>query len=391
MQASSSGSPSSAPSAARRNSLLIVSYNFPPQLGGIEQVCVQLARALHRAGIEVHVVAKDQPAASKFDADEPYTIHRYRGADLGLSRVLSGLLRQGYQRVLCMQWTSAIWLAGLRSLVGSPQVLAVLVHGKELYPSPRSPFPAAWQRAALLRVLSAASHLLPNSAFTAELLGQCASHPNVQRLTFGVEASRFVAPDRAATQHWRRGRPGPFVSTLGRLVPRKGVDTLLRALPLLSARHPSVQCLVAGDGPDASRLVRLAAELGVSAHVEFVGRVPEERLNALYAASDVFALLSRVEQGGNDVEGFGLVLLEAQAAGCPVITTREGGMRDAIVPDVTGLLVDARDPAEFAAHAGALLADAERLRAMSLAAQAHAKTQTWDATARQLLAAIAEA
>ena len=336
------------------------------------------------------MIAKQQPGAAEFDAAEPYHVHRYSGADLGMTRILSGLLRQGHQRVLCMQWTSALWLAGLRAWVGSPQVLAVMVHGKELYPSPRSPFPAAWQRAALVRVMGAASHVLPISAFTADLLRQCAAHPYVQRVALGVDAARFVAPDRAATQHWRRGRPGPFVSTLARLVPRKGVDTLLRALPALIARHPGLQCLVAGDGPDASRLVKLAGELGVSAHVEFVGRVPEERMNALYAASDLFVLLSRVEQGGSDVEGFGLVLLEAQAAGCPVITTREGGMPDAIVPDVTGLLVDARDPAAVAAQAGALLADGERLRAMSLAAQSHARTQTWDATASQVLAAIAE-
>ena len=373
---------------ARRNSLLIVSYNFPPQVGGIEQLCVELARALHRLGVEVHVLTKLQPSAAEFDAGEPYSVHRYRGADLGLCQLLGRLLRDGHERVLCMQWTSAFWLAASRTLLGTPPVLAVMIMGKELYPSPRSPFPAAWQHTALRRVISAASHVLPISSFSEGRLQQRAPHPHVQTVTLGVDVSRFPEPDPREVQRWRAGRSGPIILTLARLVPRKGIDTLLRALPALLRQQPTLHCLVAGDGPDAARLRSLVSELGVADHVTFLGRIADADLNALYAACDLFALLSRADADGTDIEGFGLVLLEAQAAGCAVVTTSEGGMPDAMQPDVTGLLVSPHDPHAVAERIAALLADPARLQAMRGAALHYARTQTWEATAGRVLAML---
>jgi phosphatidylinositol alpha-1,6-mannosyltransferase len=380
---------SAAKAPAHGASLLIVSYNFPPQLGGIEQYCVQLARALHRLGVEVHVITKAQPGAASFDAGEPYSVHRYRAADLGLCSVLERLLRQGHDRVLCMQWTSATWLAARRALSGTPRTLAIVALGKELYPSPKSPFPKTLQEAALRRIMRSASHVFAISHFTAQLVSERAPHGNVQLVLPAVDAGSFVPASAQQIDRWRAGRTGPFLLTLARLVPRKGVDTLLRALPALISMHPSLHCFVAGDGPDRTRLTELARELGVEAHVEFLGRIADVDMSALYSASDLFALLSRADSQGTDVEGFGIVLLEAQAAGVPVVTTRAGGMPDALLPDITGILVDAYDHRDFAERAGALLADAPRRRAMSQAAIAHARTQTWQASAERVLDAFA--
>jgi phosphatidylinositol alpha-1,6-mannosyltransferase len=369
----------------QRSSLLIVSYNFPPQIGGIEQLCVGLARALHELGIEVHVIAKAQPGAASFDAHEPYTVHRYHAADVGLYASVAALLRQGHTRVLCMQWTSALWLAARRALTGTPETLGIMVLGKEIFPSPKSPFPKALLQQALQRVTSVATQLFPISHFTARLLRERVSNPNVHVLTLGVDPGRLqrAAPDQI--ERLRAGRPGPFLLSTGRLVPRKGFDTLLRALPTLIRRHPTLHCFIAGDGPDRGRLVALAQELGVERHVEFLGRVSDAELHLLYSAVDLFVLLSRQDSQGTDVEGFGLVLLEAQAMGTPVVTTAEGGMPDAMQADVSGLLVDANDPLDFAERAGALLADAERRQRMSQAALAYAREQTWQAVARRLL------
>ena len=375
-------------SAPPRNSLILVSYNFPPAVGGIEQLCVELARALHALGVEVHVLTKPQPSAAAFDAREPYRVHRFRGADVGLCVELAALLRAGHTRVLCLQWTSALWLAAARVVFGVPRVLGVMVMGKEIYPSPRSPFPEGLQLAALRRVIGAASHVLPISHFTEARLQARAPHPHVQTVTLGVDASRFPAPDAAAVERFRAGRPGPIVLSVARLVPRKGMDTLLRALPALLQQHPKLHCLLAGDGPDAERLHGIARKLDVESHVTFLGRVSDVDLPALYAACDVFALLSRADAGGSDIEGFGLVLLEAQAAGCAVVTTNEGGMPDAMQPDVTGVLVDAHDPDDAARRTGALLADAARLQAMRVAAVQYARTQTWQATAQRVLATL---
>jgi phosphatidylinositol alpha-1,6-mannosyltransferase len=203
-----------------------------------------------------------------------------------------------------------------------------------------------------------------------------------------VDAERFRRAGQAEIARWRGGRPGPILLTLARLVPRKGIDTLLRALPLMLPQHPELHCLVAGAGPDRERLTALAAELGVSAHVTFLGRVEDPDLRGLFSAADLFALLSRSDAAGTDVEGFGLVLLEAQAAGTPVASTRDGGMPDAFVPGRTGILVDALDPSDFAAQASALLADPQRKRAMSEAALAFARTQSWERSARFVLEAF---
>jgi phosphatidylinositol alpha-1,6-mannosyltransferase len=381
----SSRSESRARAPEPRSSLLIVSYNFPPQVGGIEQLCVGLARALHQLGIEVHVIAKAQPGAASFDAAEPYAVHRYHAADLGLYACVAALLRKGHQRVLCMQWTSALWLAARRALTGTPDTLAIMVLGKEIFPSPKSPFPKAMLQHALQRVTGAATQLFAISHFTARLLRERVSNPNVHVLTLGVDPGRLQRAEPDQIERVRAGRPGPFLLSTGRLVPRKGFDTLLRALPALTRVHPTLHCFIAGDGPDRDRLVALAHELGVERHVEFLGRVTDADLHVLYSAADLFALLSRQDAQGTDVEGFGLVLLEAQAVGTPVVTTTEGGMPDAMQPDITGLLVDAYDPQDFAERAGALLADPERRQRMSQAALAYAREQTWPTVATRLL------
>jgi len=151
--------------------------------------------------------------------------------------------------------------------------------------------------------------------------------------------------------------PGDFVIlTLTRLVARKGVDDLIRALAILP---PEIKLLVVGDGPDRSRLEGLAAEAGLRGRVVFTGYV--DRTRPFYQAADVFALASREEEGG-DVEGFGIVLLEAQALGLPVIGTSSGGIPEAFLDGFTGLLVPPGRPEELA-RAIDRLAKKEDLRA----------------------------
>src|SRR5690606_7883746 len=158
----------------------------------------------------------------------------------------------------------------------------------------------------------------------------------------GVDTDRFVPLDDAARAEARAsfGLPvdAPLVVGISRLVPRKGFDTLVRAAVRLRHSFPDLVVAIAGSGRDRGRLQRLARETG--APVRFLGRVPEERLPALYGCADVFAMLCRTRWAGLEQEGFGIVFVEAASAGVPQIAGASGGAAEAVVHGETGLVVD---------------------------------------------------
>jgi phosphatidylinositol alpha-1,6-mannosyltransferase len=173
------------------------------------------------------------------------------------------------------------------------------------------------------------------------------------------------------------GADRPVVLCVSRLVPRKGQDTLIRAWPAVRAAIPDAQLLLVGDGPYRGELRRLAGQLGVSGSVTFTGSVPADALPGYYAASDVFAMPCRTRRAGLDVEGLGIVYLEASAAGLPVIGGDSGGAPDAILDGETGYVVPGRDVAALAQRITGLLADPARARAMGQRGLAWVE-QEWD-------------
>ncbi len=162
---------------------------------------------------------------------------------------------------------------------------------------------------------------------------------------------------------------------VSRLVPRKGQDTLIRAWPAVRAAIPDARLLLVGDGPYRGELQRLAGQLKVAASVTFTGSVPD--LPGYYAAADVFAMPCRTRRAGLDVEGLGIVYLEASAAGLPVIGGDSGGAPDAILDGETGYVVPGRSVPVLAERIIALLADPARARAMGQRGQAWTE-QEWD-------------
>lgn len=152
----------------------------------------------------------------------------------------------------------------------------------------------------------------------------------------------------------------PVVVCVSRLVPRKGQDTLIRALPRILAAEPDTVLLIVGDGPYRRDLEKLAQESGVAASVRFTGPVPWERLPAHFGAGDVFAMPCRTRRGGLDVEGLGIVYLEASATGLPVVSGDSGGAPDAVLDGETGWIVRGGAPgapAETAERIVTLLRD----------------------------------
>jgi phosphatidyl-myo-inositol dimannoside synthase len=288
--------------------------------------------------------------------------------------------RRRADTVLAAQWGAAVGAAALRRTQRLER-LAIAAHGRELLLAPW-PRPASLGYAALRRgVLRSADALFPVSHYTGGLLTDLGL--DAARITVapnGVDATRFAPVDPTALRR-AHGLSGRVLLTVSRLVRRKGIDTTIAALAHLA---DDVRYVVVGEGPDRERLADLARPFGE--RVRLVGAVAEDDLAAWYSACDVFVMPARSEPP--DVEGFGLVFLEAGAAERPVVGARAGGVVDAIDDGETGLLVP---PGDVVALAGALRrilddrAFAERLGA---AGRARAEASSWDAVADRVAAAL---
>jgi phosphatidylinositol alpha-1,6-mannosyltransferase len=183
----------------------------------------------------------------------------------------------------------------------------------------------------------------------------------LEHLPSGVDTEQFQ-PDSLARKEIR-DRYGlgdrPTVVCVSRLWPRKGQDMLISALPALRQRVPDAALLLVGAGPYRRRLEALADQLGVARHVVFTGSVSWEELPAHYVAGDVFAMPCRTHGRGLDVEGLGIVYLEASASGLPVVAGRSGGAPETVLPGVTGQVIDGRELGQLVEVIGDLLADPE--------------------------------
>jgi phosphatidylinositol alpha-1,6-mannosyltransferase len=171
----------------------------------------------------------------------------------------------------------------------------------------------------------------------------------------------------------RRAYAGPdelLLLSVGRLQRRKGQDVAIQAVARLRAELPGLRYVIAGDGEDRPRLEQLVAEFQLQDRVFFAGAVTDAELPAYYAACDVFLMPNRVDEG--DIEGFGIVFLEAAATGKPVIGGDSGGVPEAVERNVTGLLVDGADVADVAAAIRELARCEPRRTRMGLAGRVRA-------------------
>jgi phosphatidyl-myo-inositol dimannoside synthase len=182
----------------------------------------------------------------------------------------------------------------------------------------------------------------------------------------------------------------PVVVCVSRLMPRKGQDVLVRSLPQIRRAAPDAALVLVGGGPSRGRLQRLATEVGVADHVVFSGSVNHSDLPAWYGVGDVFAMPCRERLGGLDVEGLGMVFLEAAGCGLPVVAGTSGGSVDAIRPDQTGILLSGQSVDEVASAVGDLLSDPIHAAAMGAAGrQWVSEAWSWEQTVRDFTSYLA--
>lgn len=338
-----------------RKKVLVVAADFKPLPGGVAEYAWQMARAFCAHDAETLVLAPRQPGAAKFDGESQLDIQRTRPA------LPSGRVR-GLRRKLLKVLSLASLCAGMRRLCRefAPDIvylpsmyplgaflprlrprLVTTFHGGEIFLHCRTSRFRKSNRKLLLRSCGRSIGILANSNYTARALAELGVDPGRITVTAcGADRERFQNAPKTQDAKERLGLTGrKVVLTVGRLDERKGFDTVIRCLPALALEFPDVYYVAVGAGPMRARLEALVKELNVQKHVRLTGRVDDAQVVDYMAACDVFAMPNRATADGS-VEGFGIVLLEANYCSKPVIAGRSGGAVDAVEHEKTGLLVD---------------------------------------------------
>ena len=365
---------------------LVVTNDFPPRPGGIQAFVHNLA-ARQPEG-EVVVYTSDWKGAAGFDAAQPFPVVRHPTSVLLPTPAAARRIRAVARAERCdrVWFGAAAPLALLAPALGLGRSVAS-THGHEVG---WAMLPGA--RQLLRRIGRDVDVVTYLGEYTRARIGAAMGPAaRLERLPSGVDTAVFRPDCGGAEVRARLGLANrPVVVCVSRLVPRKGQDVLIRALPAIARRVPGAALLCVGGGPDGPRLRRLAAEAGVAGDVVLTGSVPWEELPAYYDAGDVFAMPCRSRRAGLEVEGLGIVFLEASATGLPVVAGRSGGSPDALLDGVTGHLVDGTAVDQVAEAVSGLLADASRRQTMGRAGrewvQAHWQWDVLGARLRELLA-----
>ncbi|HEX6766789.1 MAG TPA: glycosyltransferase family 4 protein [Polyangiaceae bacterium] len=373
--------------------LVLVTQDFPPARGGIQTWALEIARRLSQRCERFSVIAPDVDGAREADGALGLRVIRTGTPNTLVLRSAPALARlvtrEGYDRSLHAQWSTAPAARVLRRL-GKIRRIVIAAHGRELLLEPWARVGTAQRGydSVRRRELAAADCVLAGSRYTAEVargLGAAAERVLVTR--YGTDPERFRPRDASAL----RARLGlgerPVLLTIARLVPRKGVDSVLEVLARVRRAVPDVAYVIAGEGPDRERLGEIARREGVDDAVRFVGSIGDDELPLWYSLGDVFVMPSRSDPP--DVEGFGIVYLEAAACERPVVAARAGGVPDAVAEGVSGLLVEPGDGEGLARTLAELLGDPARRAELGRRARERVLAElTWDAIAERTFAAL---
>jgi phosphatidyl-myo-inositol dimannoside synthase len=382
--------------------IFLVSERFPPVWGGSRMYYYEVYRRFPPG--EVRILTKRVDGGDAFDAKETLDITRrfesWENADYKTLTKYPGyvgylaleLLRSGADLVHAGDaWPAGVFALAAKRLWGVPYVQ--YSHGEDQTQVARSKY----RTHVLQAIFDEADAIVANSRFTFDLLlGRGVPESKIRLITPGVDYARFSKPCVTDDLREKYGLGGKrVVLTVARFEPRKGFDTTLRALKALGDKHPDVVYLMVGRGIDKPRIEALVDELGMRERVRFAEGISAEDLVRHYALGDVFILANRGHEdefGQLDVEGFGMVFLEANCQGKPVVGGRSGGTVDAVEHGVTGFLCDPDSVESFQHALDTLLSDPTLAQRMGEAGRARAERDfSWDtrsALIRQLSADV---
>jgi phosphatidylinositol alpha-1,6-mannosyltransferase len=364
---------------------LLVTNDFPPRPGGIQQFVHNLA--VRQPPGSVVAYASTWKGAAAFDAEQPFEVIR---EDTGVLLPTPAVARRAAE-IARSHGCDSVWFGaaaplgllaeGLAKRAGIERAVA-LTHGHEIG---WAALPGARR---LLRRIARGNDVVTYLTEFQRVRLDRALHglTCLERLTPGVDVEAYHPGVDGSEVRARYGLSDrPVIVCVSRLVPRKGQDMLIRALPTIRRRVPGASLLIVSGGPYRDKLQALARSEGVESDVVFTGSVRWEELPAHYAAGDVFAMPCRTRGAGLDVEGLGIVYLEASATGLPVLAGDSGGAPDAVREGETGFVVGGTDVPAIAARLVDLLADPARAKAMGAAGRAWVEKEwRWENKADRL-------
>jgi phosphatidylinositol alpha-1,6-mannosyltransferase len=349
--------------------ILCITNDFGPRAGGIETFVIGLIERLPKNSVIVYTSLQENSAPFDKDWLENFGVRVIRDKSKVLlpsfrvGRAVRQLLRTESITTVFFGAAAPLGLLsqGLRR-AGATKIVA-LTHGHEVWWSKIWPF--SW---AMKRIGDGTDHLTYLGDYTKSQISRALSTKaasSMVKIAPGIDTDHFAPQTSAASLRVQLGLADKkIIVSVGRLVHRKGQDTLIESLPAILSEVPDAHLVFIGEGPYKDYLVKRANELGVHDAITFIGRIHYAELPRYICIGDIFAMPSRSRLAGLEVEGLGIVYLEASACGLAVIGGKSGGAPDAVLEGETGFAVDGTSPQEVASAAIKLLLDPIQAQAM---------------------------
>jgi phosphatidylinositol alpha-1,6-mannosyltransferase len=356
--------------------ILCITNDFGPRAGGIETFIIGLVERLPKDSVIVYTSSQVESPA--FDAAwrENFGVEVIR--DKAKILLPTWSVSRSVRRVIAQRDITSVFFGAAAPLgllargarrAGAKKIVA-LTHGHEVWWSKIWPF--SW---AMKRIGKSVDSLTYLGDYTRRAISKALSidsHSKLVRLAPGIDTDHFSPAKKNPRIRRELGlEDKKVIVSVGRLVHRKGQDFLIDALPIIAQSVPNVHLLLVGEGPYRSELEKRANSLGVGERITFIGRVQYAELPEYICGGDIFAMPSRSRLAGLEVEGLGIVYLEASACGLPVIGGVSGGAPDAVIEGETGFSVDGKSAPAIAQAAIHLLENPE------FAAQLGAQGRDW--------------
>ena len=350
--------------------ILCITNDFGPRAGGIETFVIGLIQRLPHARVIVYTNAQDNSESydRKWLDDFGVEVIRDNAKILlptpGVAYCVKAIVRERNISTVFFGAAAPLGLLSKGLRKAGVQHIVALTHGHEVWWSKVWPFTSA------MRSISRhVDHLTYLGEFTRSAIAQSVNKEAAQsmvKIAPGIDTDHFSPVDASQLREELELTNKKVIVSVGRLVHRKGQDILIEAMPAIIKKVPQAHILMIGEGPYRSYLENRVKALGLHERVTFIGRIQYADLPRYICAGDLFVMPSRSRLAGLEVEGLGIVYLEASACGLPVIAGNSGGAPDAVLEGETGLVVDGRQKTDVAAAVVELLLDPDRSKAMGI-------------------------
>lgn len=376
--------------------ILLVTNDFGPRAGGIETFVIGLLERIK--GHEVTVFTSQQGDTSVYDQQwlDKFGVRVVRDK----SKILlpSWRVTRAAKKIVAVKNIDVVVFGAAAPLAlmspslrksGVKKIIA-LTHGHEVWWAKIFPF-----KLAIKRIGKNVDHLTYLGEFTRQAISEALSRKSAAemvKIAPGIDTAHFIPQPDAMQKRKELGlQDKKIIISVGRLVHRKGQDSLIQAMPAVLKKIPNAHLLLVGEGPYKKHLEKLVIRLSLKQNVTFAGRIMYDRLPSYLSAADLFAMPSRSRFFGLEVEGLGIVYLEASACGIPVVAGNSGGAPDAVLEGVTGLCVDGTNIEQITRAIVEICRDAERASHMGAAGRNWIVDQwRWDIWSKEFNALLVE-